>query len=44
MQLFTQDFEEMYFVELNFDILMNIADTISSIYSFDVFSRIQVKT
>ena len=33
----------MYFVELNFDILMNVVHTISSIYSFDAFSRMQVK-
>ena len=43
VKLFTRDFEKMYFVELNFDILMNIVNTISSIYSFDAFSRIQVK-
>ena len=42
-KLFTRDFEEIYFVELNFDLLMNIAYTISSIYSFDTFSRIQDK-
>ena len=36
--------KKMYFVELNFDILIDIVDTISSIYSFDIFSRIQVKT